>query len=195
MPIKIFGSYSPPAACGCSSYGFLSVILALYLSEIGLSAGQIGLLFTFTLAGDAVITLWLTTTADAFGRQRTLLIGALLMMFAGIVFIVTDNILILIAAAIIGVLSPSGNEIGPFLSVEQAAFTQLLPDAAHPGVRLVQPGGPSRPRWAPGERWTRSGFNGKWINRAGCLSDRFDGLRRGGFIYLRCSSCFRRKLR
>ena len=109
-------------------YGFLSVILALYLSEIGLSAGLIGLLFTFTLAGDAAITLWLTTSADTFGRKRTLLIGALLMMFAGVVFIITDNLLILIAAAIIGVLSPSGNEIGPFLSVEQAAFTQLLPD-------------------------------------------------------------------
>src|SRR5690242_21038270 len=42
-------------------YGFLSVVLALYLSEAGLTEGQIGLLFTLTLVGDAVITLWLTT--------------------------------------------------------------------------------------------------------------------------------------
>ncbi|MBP2673346.1 MAG: major facilitator superfamily 1 [Deltaproteobacteria bacterium] len=109
-------------------YGFLSVILALYLSEIGLTDRNIGLLFTLTLAGDAAITLWLTTTADRFGRKRTLLIGALLMLGAGAVFLVTDNVVILLAAAVIGVISPSGNEIGPFLSIEQAALTQLLPD-------------------------------------------------------------------
>ncbi|HET7144845.1 MAG TPA: MFS transporter [Anaerolineales bacterium] len=107
-------------------YGFLSVVLALYLSETGLTEKLIGLLFTLTLAGDAGISLWLTTSADRFGRKRTLLIGALLMLGAGIVFILTDNIIILMAAAIIGVISPSGNEIGPFLSVEQAGLTELI---------------------------------------------------------------------
>jgi len=107
-------------------YGFLSIILALYLAETGLNEKQIGLLFTFTLAGDAGITLWLTTSADRFGRKRTLLIGALLMTGAGLVFILTNNIVVLIAAAIIGVISPSGNEIGPFLSVEQAGLTNLV---------------------------------------------------------------------
>ena len=107
-------------------YGFLSIILALYLAETGLTEKQIGLLFTFTLAGDAGISLWLTTSADRFGRKRTLLIGALLMAGAGIVFILTNNIVVLMAAAIIGVISPSGNEIGPFLSVEQAGLTNLI---------------------------------------------------------------------
>ena len=49
-------------------YGFLSVVLALYLSEVGLKEQQIGLLFTLTLVGDAAISLWLTTSADRFGR-------------------------------------------------------------------------------------------------------------------------------
>jgi len=107
-------------------YGFLSVILALYLAETGLTEKQIGLLFTLTLAGDAGISLWLTTSADRFGRKRTLIIGALLMLGAGVVFILTENIIVLMAAAIIGVISPSGNEIGPFLSVEQAGLTSLI---------------------------------------------------------------------
>jgi MFS family permease len=107
-------------------YGFLSVVIALYLAETGLNEKMIGLLFTLTLAGDAGISLWLTTSADRFGRKRTLLIGALLMLGAGIVFILTNNVIILMAAAIIGVISPSGNEIGPFLSVEQAGLTQLI---------------------------------------------------------------------
>jgi MFS family permease len=109
-------------------YGFLSVVLALYLAQVGLDEKTIGLLFTLTLFGDAGISLWLTTSADRFGRRRTLIIGALLMVGAGAVFIVTRNPLLLMAAAIIGVISPSGYEIGPFLSVEQAGLTQLLPD-------------------------------------------------------------------
>lgn len=107
-------------------YGFLSVILALYLAEAGFTETQIGLLFTLTLIGDAVISLWLTTSADRFGRKRTLLVGALLMIVAGIGFVLTRNYFLLALAAIIGVISPSGNEIGPFLPVEQASLTQLI---------------------------------------------------------------------
>ena len=109
-------------------YGFLSVVLALYLTETGFNEKMVGLLFTLTLAGDAGITLWLTTGADRLGRRKTLLIGALLMAGAGGVFVITHNIVILMAAAIIGVISPSGNEIGPFLSVEQAGLTELIPN-------------------------------------------------------------------
>lgn len=108
-------------------YGFLSLILALYLAQVGLTDLQIGWLFSLTLAGDAAVSLWLTTSADRFGRRRTLQIGALLMLGAGLVFILTNNIVLLMAAAIVGVISPSGNEIGPFLSVEQAGLAQIIP--------------------------------------------------------------------
>jgi MFS family permease len=111
-------------------YGLLSIILALYLSEAGLDEKQIGLLFTLTLAGDAVITLWLATSADRFGRRRTLIAGAILMFGAGLAFVLTRDPTLLMIAAVIGVISPSGNEIGPFLSIEQAALTRLLPDDA-----------------------------------------------------------------
>jgi MFS family permease len=109
-------------------YGFLSVVLALYLAQRGLSEGEIGLLLTLTLAGDAAITLWLTTSADRMGRRRMLIFGAGLMIMAGVIFSLTGNFILLIVTAIIGVISPSGNEIGPFLSIEQAALSQLLPD-------------------------------------------------------------------
>jgi MFS family permease len=110
------------------AYGFLSVILVFYLIEVGLNERAIGLLFSFTLAGDAGISLWLTTSADRIGRRRMLLLGAVLMVFAGTAFLLTRNPILLTVAAIIGVISPSGNEIGPFLSIEQAALTQLTPD-------------------------------------------------------------------
>jgi MFS family permease len=110
------------------AYGFLSVILALYLAEIGFRETAIGLLLTLTLAGDAVISLWITTSADRIGRQKMLSLGALLMILAGTAFLLTRNPVLLAVAAIVGVISPSGNEIGPFLSIEQAALSHLLPD-------------------------------------------------------------------
>jgi MFS family permease len=110
------------------AYGFLSVVLAFYLIAVGLDERAVGLVFTLTLVGDAGISLWLTTSADRLGRRRMLQLGAFLMVIAGGGFLLTSNPLLLTAAAIIGVISPSGNEIGPFLSIEQAALSQLIPD-------------------------------------------------------------------
>ena len=64
-------------------YGFLSVVLVLYLVAIGFGALEVGLLLTLTLVGDAAISLWLTTHADRIGRRRVLLAGAGLMIVAG----------------------------------------------------------------------------------------------------------------
>lgn len=110
------------------AYGLLSVILVLYLSEVGLSLMQIGTLITLTLIGDTAISLWLTTQADRLGRRRMLLIGSGLIILAGVVFSSTSNFFLLLFAAIIGVISPTGNEVGPFLSIEQAALSQIISD-------------------------------------------------------------------
>ena len=116
------------------AYGGLSVVLALFLHETGWSGGSIGLLFTLTLAGDAGITLWITTAADRIGRRRMLVAGAGLMVLAGTVFAFTGDPVLLVAAAVVGVISPSGNEIGPFLSIEQAALSQLVPAERRTGL-------------------------------------------------------------
>lgn len=110
------------------AYGLLSVILVLYLSEVGLSLFEIGSLITLTLVGDTLISLWLTTRADRFGRKRMLIIGSTLVILAGVVFSLTSNFYLLLVAAIVGVISPTGNEVGPFLSIEQAALSQIVPN-------------------------------------------------------------------
>ena len=108
------------------AYGSVAVVLVLYLAAVGLPDPAIGLLLSLTLVGDTVISLWLTTHADRAGRRRVLLVGAALMVGAGAVFAVTREPLLLLAAATIGVISPSGNEVGPFLAVEQAALSQRI---------------------------------------------------------------------
>lgn len=108
------------------AYGMLAVILALHLTNLGLDNSHIGLLFSFTLVGDTGISLFLTTHADRYGRKLTLIVGSALMFFASAVFASTGNFWLLVVAATVGVLSPSGNEIGPFLPVEQASLTEEL---------------------------------------------------------------------
>ncbi len=109
-------------------YGFLAVVLVLYLAAAGLDPLAVGLVLTFTLIGDTIISLWLTTNADRLGRRRVLVAGAVLMIVAGVVFAFTSWVPLLIIAGAIGVVSPTGNEVGPFLAIEQAALTQTVPD-------------------------------------------------------------------
>ena len=109
------------------AYGSLSVILVFYLVGIGLTEPQTGLVLTLTLAGDIVVSLYLTTRADRIGRRRMLMIGAALMTGAGLAFACTRSLLFLIIAGTIGVISPSGHEVGPFLPIEQAALSHVVP--------------------------------------------------------------------
>ncbi len=106
------------------AYGFLSVMLGLFLATIGLDTVAIGIVFTAALAGGAVMTVFLTTVADQYGRRRVLMVGAALMALAGTVFALTDNLILLTIAAVLGTISPSGKEVGPFLSIEQAMLPQ-----------------------------------------------------------------------
>jgi MFS family permease len=118
------------ATCGVRSfaYGFLSVILGLYLDALGLSAAAIGWIFTAALGGGAVMTIIVTAVADSFGRKALLIIGAALMALAGWIFAVSGDPIWLTLAAIFGTISPSGKEVGPFLSIEQAILPQTTSD-------------------------------------------------------------------
>jgi MFS family permease len=116
-------------------YGFLAVVLVLYLDALGLDALTIGIVLTLTLIGDTLVSLWLTTHADRLGRRRVLVLGSVLMVVAGVVFTLTDWVPLLIIAATIGVISPTGNEVGPFLASNLLQI--LLSNAVH-GATIPQ---------------------------------------------------------
>ena len=118
------------ATCGVRSfaYGFLSVILGLYLDAQGLSVASIGWIFTAALAGGAVRTIVITAVADSYGRRSLLIIGAVLMAVAGCIFAISNDPILLTFAAIFGTISPSGKEVGPFLAIEQAVLPQTTSD-------------------------------------------------------------------
>jgi MFS family permease len=116
------------------AYGSLSIVLVLYLEEIGLSETEIGFLLMLVLLGDTVLSLWITTAADRVGRRRMLVVGALLMLAAGIVFALASNFWLLVVAGTIGVISPADKEVGPFLAVEHAALSQIVPNERRTSV-------------------------------------------------------------
>jgi predicted MFS family arabinose efflux permease len=111
------------------AYGGLSVVLVLHLAEAGLDERAVGTLLTLTLLGDAALSLWITTRADRLGRRRLLLAGAALMVVAGVGFATTRDPVLLAVAATLGIISPSGNEVGPFLAIEQAALAERIAPA------------------------------------------------------------------
>jgi len=116
------------------AYGSLAVILVLYLAATGLDGAAIGVVLSLTLVGDTLISLWLTTHADRFGRRRTLILGALLMAAAGAAFATSSAFVVLLVAATLGVISPSGNEVGPFLAIEQASLSHVTEDRRRTGI-------------------------------------------------------------
>ncbi|KAE8440675.1 hypothetical protein EG329_006827 [Mollisiaceae sp. DMI_Dod_QoI] len=111
------------------AYGGSTLILVSYLEALGIPKWKIGLFMTLTLVGDTMISFVLTLFADALGRKAILALGAILMTLAGIIFALFGNYWVLLAAAIIGVISPSGNEIGPFRAIEESTLAQLTPAA------------------------------------------------------------------
>lgn len=109
------------------AYGASFLILVQFLSSKGFSDGRIGIFMTLTLFGDAIISLLLTLITDQVGRRRVLAAGASLMVGSGLTFYKSDNYWILLLASVFGVISPSGNEIGPFRAVEESILAHLTP--------------------------------------------------------------------
>ncbi|KIW46240.1 uncharacterized protein PV06_01923 [Exophiala oligosperma] len=111
------------------AYGGSTLILASYLSDLGIADARIGLFMTLTLIGDVFISFLLTLVADQLGRRWILVLGAALMSVAGVVFGLSGNYWVLLAGAIVGVISPSGNEIGPFRAIEESTLAHLTASA------------------------------------------------------------------
>lgn len=111
------------------SYGFLSVILAIYLNLIGFDGILIGVILSATLANSVIFNLFSSFFADRIGRRKVLIAYALMMSASGGIFLVTENYLALIAAAFIGTINVTGAETGAFLSLEQAMLPQTIKSA------------------------------------------------------------------
>ncbi len=110
--------------------GFISVLLPLYLTDLGFSGFRIGALTTATLLGSAVLTLIVGLIAFRLTR-RSLLSGAgLLMVATGMGFAFVHQFWPLLLVAFVGTLNPSSGDVSVFLPLEQAVLPQTVGDRA-----------------------------------------------------------------
>jgi MFS family permease len=110
------------------AYGFLSVVLAIYLKLLGFNDLYIGIILSATLINSVVFTLVASFYADRLGRRKVLIVYSALMSISGLVFFVTSNYMALIVSAFIGTINVTGTETGAFLSIEQAMLPQTIDD-------------------------------------------------------------------
>ncbi|GAA5833594.1 hypothetical protein JCM3766R1_002583 [Sporobolomyces carnicolor] len=106
-------------------FGVVAPVLILYLRALDISERLVGLFLSLTLLGDVLLSFGVTWTADYIGRRRMLALGAFLMGGSGLVFYTSSSFVPILIAAIFGIISPSGNEIGPFAALEQSMVSQL----------------------------------------------------------------------
>lgn len=110
------------------SYGFLSVILAIYLKLVGFDDILVGIVLTATLVNSVFFNLLSSAYADKIGRRKILVIYAALMIVSSVIFFVTSNYVALVIAALVGTINVTGSEVGAFLSLEQALLPQTVSD-------------------------------------------------------------------
>ncbi len=110
------------------AYGYLAVVIGLYLDKLGLDASQVGIVLTAAIAGSAIMTIFWSVMADRYGRRRTIGTMAILMAGGGIAFAATSEFWVLVAAGFTGTISATSSEVGVFQTVEQAILPQTAPD-------------------------------------------------------------------
>lgn len=109
-------------------FGFLSIILAIYLTHAGYNELYTGIIITATLVSGSFFTLFASIYGDRIGRRKTLMIFAGLMSISGAIFALTTDYYLLLLAALIGFINPTGVNFGAFVSVEQAIIPQTSSD-------------------------------------------------------------------
>jgi len=110
------------------AYGYLTVVLALYLDRLGLDPTRIGVVLTAAIAGSTLMTVFWSVVADRYGRRRTVATMAALMILGGLIFAVADSFWLLLLGAFTGTISATSSEVGVFQTVDQAILPQTAPN-------------------------------------------------------------------
>jgi MFS family permease len=108
-------------------YGFLGIVLPVYLADLGLGATGIGAAVTLTLAGSAVLTWLVRRPAERYGARVALLGLTGLSAVASVLLLVADDPWIVVVGAMLGNVAVGTGETGPFLTVEQVVVAREVP--------------------------------------------------------------------
>jgi MFS family permease len=104
--------------------GFVAVLLPVYLTALGLSPFQVGLVATAALFGSALVTLGVGMIGSRYDHRRLLVAAAMLMVATGVAFAVVDAYAVLLVVAFAGTINPSGGSVSVFVPLEHAVLTR-----------------------------------------------------------------------
>jgi MFS family permease len=108
--------------------GFVSLLLPVYLLELGYNALQVGVIATATLLGSGVLALGIGLHAYRFHYRTLLLAAAMLMAATGAGFALVTDFWPLLVIAIVGTLNPSSGDVSVFLPLEHAVLSRVVAD-------------------------------------------------------------------
>jgi MFS family permease len=100
-------------------------LVDIFLRALGFSEELAGTFMSLTLLGDVFLGTLITFLADSVGRRRILVAGSVLMVSSGVIFALCSGFWVLLLAAVIGVISITGGDFGPFRSIEESILSQL----------------------------------------------------------------------
>ena len=108
--------------------GFVSLLLPVYLLELGLTPFEVGVIATGTLLGSGALTMLVGLHAWRFRYRSMLLAATGLMIATGLGFAAFSRFWPLLVVAVVGTLNPSSGDVSVFLPLEQAMLARLVPD-------------------------------------------------------------------
>jgi MFS family permease len=114
--------------------GFVSLLLPVYLLDLGFSPLQVGLLATTTLLGSGLLTLLVGLHAWRFSHRGLLLAGTALMAATGLAFSAVSDFWPLMLIALAGTLNPSGGDVSVFLPLEHSVLSQAVDNRSRTAV-------------------------------------------------------------
>ena len=124
------------AAKGVRAFGdgYVSLLLPLYLLELGLGAIDVGIIATATLLGSGVLTLVVGAKAHRFGDRTLLLSACVLMAATGAAFATVTSFWPLLLVAFVGTLNPSSGDVSVFLPLEHAVLSKAVANEERTGA-------------------------------------------------------------
>lgn len=108
--------------------GFAVIILPAYLTALGLTPFQIGIVAAAALLGSSILTLAVGFFAPKHDLRNLLLLGAALMVATGIAFPNVEHIALIVLVAFFGTINPSTGDTGVLVPLEHAMLAQGAPD-------------------------------------------------------------------
>ena len=108
--------------------GYVSLLLPVYLLQLGLTPLEVGVIATGTLLGSGALTLLVGLHAYRFRYRTLLLAAAALMVATGAGFAALTSFWPLLVVAVVGTLNPSSGDVSVFLPLEQAVLAHVVSD-------------------------------------------------------------------